>query len=96
MHKVRTPQGTCQRDAFHLFWDLENTFKVKVEMSVPSPAEYEHLNSLEFSKLFISGGWSKVRSTGHNGAKSGREFWGCDSFAHPWQSSCSFGLRSAG
>ena len=52
-------------------------------MSLPSPAEYEHLNSLEFSQLFISRGWSKVRSTGHNGAKSGREFWGSDSLATP-------------
>jgi len=52
-------------------------------MSLPSPAEYEHLNSLEFSQLFISGGWSKVRSTGHNGAKNGREFGGGDSSATP-------------
>ena len=52
-------------------------------MSLPSLAEYQHLNSLEFSQLFICGRWSKVRSTGRDGAKSGREFWGSDSFATP-------------
>ena len=90
------PQGTCQKNAFHFFLDLENTFKVEVEMSLPSLTEYEHLSSLEFSKLFIWGRWRKVRTTGHNGAKSGREIWAAIPLRHPWQSSCSFGKRSAG
>jgi len=52
-------------------------------MSLPSPPDPQHLNSLEVSKLFISGRWSKVRSTGRNGAKSAREVWDTPRFATP-------------
>jgi hypothetical protein len=46
MHNVRIPQDTCQRNTFHFFWKLENTFRVEVEMSL-SNTTFKQFRSFE-------------------------------------------------